>query len=106
MQSKIDRSHEDSLCRFCKKADKSIDYNVYGCSKLNTEVRDKCYEHKAKNILENEDCNIVWDFSIHTYNVIEAWRSDLFVVASKNRTRNFNDFAVPEDSRISRRRSR
>ena len=50
MQSKIDRSHKDSLCRFRKKADNSIDHNVYGCSKLNTEVQDKCYEHKAKNI--------------------------------------------------------
>ena len=88
MQSKIDRSHKNSLCRFRKKADESIDHVVKGCSKLaqnkykrrhynqgmivcwklvmkcNTEVKSKCYEHKAKNILENGDCNIVWDFSI------------------------------------------
>ena len=51
-------------------------------------------------ILENEDCKILWDFSIQTDHVIEAQRPDLVVVDKKRRTCIIIDFAVPGDSRI------
>ena len=53
----------------------------------------------ARNVLENEDYKILWDFSIQTDHVIEAWRPDL-VVADKERSCKIIDFAVPGDSRI------
>ena len=42
----------------------------------------------------------MWDFSIQTDHVIEAWRPDLVVVDMKERSSKIIDFAVPGDSRI------
>ena len=41
----------------------------------------------------------MWDFSIQTNHVIEAWRPDLAVVDKKERSCEIIDFAVPGDSR-------
>ena len=41
----------------------------------------------------------MWDFSIQTDHVIEAWREDLVVVDKKERCCKIIDFAVPGDSR-------
>ena len=43
---------------------------------------------------------LLWDFSIQTDHVTEAWRPDFVVVEKKRRTCKIIDFAVPEDSRI------
>ena len=42
----------------------------------------------------------MWNFSIQTDHVIEAWRPDLIVVDKKERVCKIIDFAVPRDSRI------
>ena len=42
----------------------------------------------------------MWDFSIDTDHVIEAWRPDLVVVDKKERSCEITDFAVPGDTRI------
>ena len=34
VKAKIDKSQGDSLCRVCRKVDKSIDHSVSGCSRL------------------------------------------------------------------------
>ena len=124
VKAKIDKSQGDSLCRMCRKVDKSIDHIVSGCSKLaqkeykrrhdnlgkivhwklarkcNFEAGDKWYEHEPESVLENEDYKILWDFSIQTDHVIEAQRPDLVVVDKKERSCKIIDFAVPGDSRI------
>ena len=41
----------------------------------------------------------MWDFSIQTDHVIEAWRSDLVAVDKKERRCEIIDFTVPGDSR-------
>ena len=43
---------------------------------------------------------ILWDFSIQTDDLIEAWRPDLVVVEKNDRSCKIIDFAVPQDSRI------
>ena len=97
VKAKIDKYQGDSLCRVGRKADESIDHIVSGCSKVaqkeykrrhdnlgkivhwklakkcNFEAEDKWYEHEPENLLENEDYQILWDFSIQTDHVIEAW---------------------------------
>ena len=107
VKAKIDKSQGDSLCRVCRKEDKSIDHiTVSGCSKLaqeykrghdnlgkivhwklarkcNFEAGDKWYEHEPKSVLGNEDYKILWNFSIQTDHVIEAGRPDLVVVDKK-----------------------
>ena len=123
VKAKIDKSHRDSLCRVCRKVDESIDHIVSGCSKLakkeykrrhdnlgkivhwkfarkcNFEAGEKWYEHEPESVLENEDYEILRDFSIQTDHVIEAWRPDL-VVVDKERSCKIIDFAVPGDIRI------
>ena len=42
----------------------------------------------------------MWDFSIQTDHVIEAWRPDLVVVDKKERSCKIIDFAIPGDGRI------
>ena len=106
----------------CRK-DESMDHIVSGCSKLaqeeykrrhdnpgkivhwklarkcNFEAEDKWYEHEPDSVLENEDYEILWDFSIQIDHVIEARRPDL-VVVDKERSCKIIDFAVLGDSMI------
>ena len=124
VKARIDKNQGDSLCRMCRKVDESIDHIVSGCRKLaqkeykrrhdnlgkivhwklarkcNFEAGDKWYEHEPESVLENEDYKILWDFSIQTDHVIEAWRPDLVVVDKKERSCRIINFAVPGDSRI------
>ena len=104
VKAKIDKSQGDSLCKVCIKINESVDHIVSGCSKLaqkeykrrhdnlrkivhwklarkcSFEAGDKWYEQEPGSVLDNEDCKILWDFSIETDDVIEAWRPDLVVV--------------------------
>ena len=106
-----------------RKADESVDHIVSRSSKLalkeykrrhdnlgkiiqwkfvrrcNFEAGDKWYEHEPESVLENEDYKILWDFSIQTDHVIEAWIPYL-VVVHKERSCKIINFAVPGDSRI------
>ena len=112
----------------CRKVDESIDHIVSGCSKLaqkeykrrhdnlgkivhwklarkcNFETGDKWYEHEPEIVFENEDYEILWDFSIQTYHVIEARRADLFAVDKKERSCTIIDSAVPGMVSLRRRR--
>ena len=100
VKARIDKSQKDMLCRLCKKADENVDHVVSGCSKLaqkdykrrhdnlgkivqwqlakkcNFEAGEKLYEYEPESVLENEDYKILWDFSIQTDHVIEAWGPD------------------------------
>ena len=111
----------------CRKVDESIDHIGSGCSKLaqkeykrrhdnqgkivhwklarkyNFEAGNKWYQHERESVLENEDCKILWDFSIQTDHVIEAWRPDLVLVNKKERICKKIDFAVSGDSWIEER---
>ena len=68
--------------------------------KCNFEAGDKCYEHEAESVLENENYKILWDDSIQTDHVIEAQRRDLVLVDKKERSCKIIDFAIPGESRI------
>ena len=62
--------------------------------KFNFEAGDKWYEHEPESAFENEDYKILWDFSIQTDHVTEAWRPDLVVADKKERICKIIDFAV------------
>ena len=79
VKARINKSQGDSLCRMCRKVDKSIDHIVSGCStlaqkeckrrhdnlgkivhwklarKCNFEAGDKWYEQEPESVLEKED---------------------------------------------------
>ena len=104
VKARIDKSQGDSLCRVCRKVDETID-DIVGklvqkeyrrrhdsLGKIlhwklarNFEAGDKWYEHEPESVLENEDCKILWDFSIQTDHVIEAQRPDLVLADKKER---------------------
>ena len=108
----------------CRKVDESIDHIVSGCSKLaqkehkkrhdnlgkivhwklarncNFEAGDKWCEHEPESVLENEDYKILWDFSVQTDHVKEAWRPDLVLVDKKERSYKIIYLAEPGASRI------
>ena len=128
-KARIDKSQGDFLCRVYRKVDESIDHIVCGCSKVaqkeykrrhdnlgkrvhwklarkcNFEAGDKWYQLEPEHVLKNEDYKILWDFSIQTDHVIEAWRHDLVLVDKKKRICKIFNFAVPGDSRMRRRRN-
>ena len=54
----------------------------------------------------NEDYNILWDFSIQTNHVIEAWRPDLVLVDKNKRISKIIDFTVPGYSRIEKEKDK
>ena len=83
-KAKIEKTHGDSLFRVCRKVDESLDHIVI----------------EPESVFENEDYKILWDFSIQTDHVIEAWRPDLVVVDKMEPSCKIIDFAVPRDSRI------
>ena len=68
--------------------------------KCNFEAGDKWYEHDPESFSESDNYKILWDFSIQTDHVTEAWRPDLIIVDKKRRTCKIIDFSVPGDSRI------
>ena len=124
VKAKIAKSQGDSLCRFCRKVDESIDHIVSGCGKFaqkeykkrhaklgkivhwklarkcDFEAGDKWYEHEPESASENEDYKILWDFSIQADHVKEARRPDLVIVDKKKKSCEIIDFVVPGDSRV------
>ena len=54
--------------------------------------------HNPVPVLENNTHKRLWDFDIHTDNLISARRPDLIMI--KKRTCKIVDFAVPADHRI------
>ena len=94
-----------SICRVCGAADEKIAYIVSECSKLvqkeckqirydNTAKMlhwklceiwgfskvEKCYIHKPDQLLDSEDCKILWGFPIQTDKTLEHNRSNITVI--------------------------
>ena len=94
-----------STCRVCGAADEKIAHIVSECSKLvqkeckqmrhdNTakmlhwklcekcgfSKAEKCYIHKPDQLLDSEDCKILWDFPIQTDKTLEHNRSNITVI--------------------------
>ena len=124
IKAKIDKSQEISLCRLCGKWDETVSHIVSECEKLaqkeykrrhdkvalaihwdlckklNFRSSDKWYEHEPESVQENDECKILWDFSIQTDHVISARRPDIVVINKKAKTCVVIDVAVPGDRRV------
>ena len=55
---------------------------------------------KPVPVLENDTHKLLWDFDIHTDQLISARRPDLIIINKRKRTCKIVDFAVPADHRI------
>ena len=109
MKTKIDKSHNDPLCRMCKKADETINHVVSECSKLaqkeykrrhdnvaralhwdlckkyGFQHHEKWYKHEPVDVLENNEIKLLWDFPIQTDRKLEHNRPDITIVFKKKR---------------------
>ena len=58
------------------------------------------YDHRAEDVLENDDVKLLWDFNIRTDRVIEARRPDIVLIDKKNKEAFVVDVAIPGDFRV------
>ena len=82
IETKIDRSQDNSLCRLCKKSDETARHIVSGCSILAQK------EYKRRHdmaVIGNNQCKILWHFEIQTKHVMKERRPDLVVVDEEKR---------------------
>ena len=70
------------------------------CEKGGFERASKWYEQKPEGVLENEDCKLLWDFTIQCDRMVEARRPDIVFVDKKKREIKILDVAVPGDGRV------
>jgi hypothetical protein len=121
---KIDHTVADPTCRMCHQFPETIQHIVCGCPKLakseyqlrhdrmgkvihwalarkwGFDVAEKYFEHTPVAVLENENCKILWDFSIRTDRTIKNQRPDLTLVNKNEERALLVDFSIPCDYRI------
>lgn len=70
------------------------------CEKWGFEKGETWYKHTPEKVLENEECKLLWDFSIQTDKKLEHHKPDITVVDKKSQTTLLIDPACPFDFRI------
>ena len=124
IKAKIDKSRDDPKCRMCKEGDESVTHIISQCKKLaQTEYKirhdnvakavhwelckkngldhvDKWYDHEPESVMENEECKILWDFTIQTDRMIGARRPDITIVNKETRECQLIDIACPGDNKV------
>ena len=70
------------------------------CEKGGFERASKWYEQKPERVLENENCKLLWDFTIQCDRMVEARRPDIIFVDKKKKEIKILDVAVPGDGRV------
>jgi len=121
----IYKENVSSLCRMCGKYDETIAHITSECPKLaqneyktwrhdqvarvihwklcekwGFEKGETWYKHTPEKVLENEECKLLWDFSIQTDKKLEHNKPDITVVDKKSQTTLLIDPACPFDFRI------
>jgi len=64
----------------------------------------KWYEHKPKDVEENGNAKILWDFSIQTDHEIRHNRPDIVVLDKTKRKVSLIDISVPNDCNVAEKR--
>ena len=95
---RIDKTQQNSKCRLCGDRDETINQIISERNKLALKEYKtrhdrvgkvihwemcKKYMHNQAPILENDTQKLLWDFDIHTVNLISARRPDLMIINKK-----------------------
>ena len=104
IKAKIDKTQENSKCRMCGKTEESLNlvlsewsklaqkeykrrHDQFGtkihreaCRRHGRKVKEKRYKHKAEVVMENDECKILWDFTVQTDHEIHGRRPDVIAV--------------------------
>ena len=67
------------------------------CEKWGFEKGETWYQHTPEKVLENEECKLLWDFSIQTDKTLEHNKPEITVVNKKSQTTLLIDPACPFD---------
>ena len=70
------------------------------CRKNDLQHEKSWYEHNPQNVVENDKCKILWDFTIQRDHYITARRPDIVVVNKNDKTCLLIDVACPGDKRV------
>ena len=74
------------------------------CKKYQMPCSNKWYEHQPQPVTENENANLLWDYSIRTDRVMLAHQPDLTLVDKTINEVSLIDVAVPWDSRAEQKK--
>ena len=67
------------------------------CGQYEFEWSDKWYEHSSENVVNNEKCKLLWDFSIQTDKKLDHNRPDIVLVDKQSKCCLIIDVACPND---------
>ena len=70
------------------------------CKEYGVECSDKWYEHSPKSAEENEEVELLWDFTIQTDHEIHHRRPDIVTQKKKAKETIIVDITVPRDSNV------
>ena len=129
IKTRIDKTQQNSKYRQCSDGDERINHIISECSKLaqnenktrhdwvgkvihwemcktfKFDHTNKWYMHNPAPVIENDTHRLLWDFNIHSDQLISTRRPDLIIINNNNNNNNKQnlqnvDFAVPADHRI------
>ena len=86
----------------CKKRHDVVGRVIHGelCKEYRVECSDKWYEHSPKSVEENEEVNLLWDFTIQTDRKNHHRRPDIVIQKKKAKETIIVDIAVPGNSNV------
>lgn len=120
----VDKSTDDPKCRWCGKANESVQHLVAGCEilanseykerhnnaaavvhwrmcqKFGIDVHKQHYRHVPLSVVENEKVKLLWDVNIYTDKLIHARRPDIVVVDKVAKKVTLIDMAIPADKNV------
>ena len=108
IKARIDKTQQNSKCRWSGERDETNNHVIYEysklaqkeyktrhdwmgkvihwemCKKFRFDYTNKWYMHNPLWVLENETHEFLWDFNIKAYQVISTRRPDLIIINKKN----------------------
>ena len=125
----IHHTTDDDLCRVCRSAKETIHHIVSGCTalaptkylkrhndlakyvhillleKYNLDTtKHLWYSYTPREVVENDQAKILWDFSIQTDHPIAHNKPDIILLNKTKRKATIIDIAVPNDTNIAMKR--
>jgi hypothetical protein len=80
---------------------KFVHWEILGNYKI--ERGDKWYEHQPEGVLESDEVNIYWDFTVQCDRYVKHRKPDIIVINKLEKKCFIIDIAIPGDSRVKKK---